>query len=389
MKACEEVSSVHEGKTQGNRYDLQEVAGAFGDLGTLIPFLVGYITINKMDPVGILVAFGLFKIFVGLYFKTPVPIQPMKAIGTTAITHPGSITPGAIWTSGLFTGVFWLVMGLTGTVTWIAKITSRPIVQGLVVSLGLGFILEGVKMMQGDLLLAVIAVALTFFLLSHERVPAMLVLLGFGVTVAIVREPSLLRELGSMSFRLRIPEFALTKIGWGDLATGVMVLGLPQVGLTLGNAIISTVEENNSWFPDRPITVRAVAIDHGVMNLVGTSLGGVPMCHGAGGMAGHVRFGARTGGALVILGAIVLFTGLFFSDSVALLFRLFPRALLGVILLFGGLELASGAHGGSLQKKEDRYVMVLTTGVALWNIGVGYLTGLILWYAFQRKWLRA
>ncbi len=376
-------------KPDGNRYDLQELAGAFGDLGTLIPFLVGYITINKLDPVGILVAFGLFKIFVGLYFKTPVPIQPMKAIGTAAITHPGAITPGAIWASGLFSGLLWLIMGLTGTVTWIAKITSPPIVQGLVLSLGLGFILEGVRMMQGDLPLAVIVVALTFFLLSHERIPAMLVLLGLGLMVAVLREPTLLRDLGTMSFRLRFPEFALTKIAWGDLATGVLVLGLPQVALTLGNAIIATVEENNSLFPDRPITVKAVAVDHGVMNLVGTSLGGVPMCHGAGGMAGHVRFGARTGGALVILGAIVLFTGLFFSDSVALLFRLFPRCLLGVILLFGGLELAAGVHGGGSPQKEDRYVMLLTTGVSMWNMGAGYLTGLILWYAFQQGWLRA
>lgn len=372
----------------GNRYDLQELAGAFGDLGTLIPFLVGYITISQMDPVGVLVAFGLFKIFVGLYFKTPVPIQPMKAIGTAAITHAGAITPGAIWASGLFSGLFWLVMGLSGAVSWIAKITSRPIVQGLVLSLGLSFILEGVRMTDGDLLLAVIAVALTFFLLSHERVPAMLVLLGLGVTVAMIREPAILTELGRLSMRLRLPSFALTKIGWEDVVTGVMVLGLPQVALTLGNAIVATVEENNSLFPDRPVTVRVVAIDHGIMNLVGTSLGGVPMCHGAGGMAGHVRFGARTGGALIILGALVLFTGLFLGDSVATLFRLLPRSLLGVILLFGGLELASGVEANNLQK-EDRYVMLLTTGVSMWNMGVGYVSGLLLWYAFQRRWLKA
>ena len=372
----------------GNEYDLQELAGAFGDLGTLIPFLVGYITISKMDPVGVLVAFGLFKIFVGLYFKTPVPIQPMKAIGTAAITHAGTITPGAIWASGLFTGLFWLAMGLTGAITWIAKITSRPIVHGLVLGLGLGFILEGVRMMERDPLLAVIAVAGTFILLSYERVPAMLLLLGFGVTVEMIRGPALLSELGQMSFHLRLPELALTKIAWEDLAIGVLVLGLPQVALTLGNAIIATVEENNSLFSDRPITVKAVAVDHGVMNLVGTSLGGVPMCHGAGGMAGHVRFGARTGGALVILGVLVLIVGLFLGDSVATLFRLLPRSLLGVILFFGGLELASGVKANNLQK-EDRYVMLLTTGVSMWNMGVGYVSGLLLWYAFQRKWLRA
>ena len=371
----------------GNSYDLRELAGAFGDLGTLIPFLVGYITVNKMDPCGVLLAFGLFKIFAGLYFRTPVPIQPMKAIGTAAITHAGTISPGAIWASGLFTGVFWLVMGVTGMVGWIARITSRPVVQGIVLGLGLGFVLEGIKMMAGDPFLATGAVALTFVLLSLDRIPAMLVLLALGVAVAMAREPGLLVELGRMPFRARLPELALAKIGWPDLAVGVLVLGLPQVALTLGNAIIATVEENNALFPDRRISVQAVAVDHGIMNLVGTSLGGVPMCHGAGGMAGHVRFGARTGGALVILGALVLFGGLFLSDSVATLFKLFPRWLLGVILLFGGLELAAGAHGNTLQR-GDRYVVLLTAGISLWNMGVGYVAGLALWYALQREWIR-
>lgn len=371
----------------GNDYTLNEAAGAFGDLGTLIPFLVGYLTVARMEPTGVLVAFGLFKIIAGLIFKTPVPIQPMKAIGTAAISHAGSITSGAIWTSGLFTGILWLVMGLTGAVTLIAKITSRPVIQGLVLGLGLGFLLEGVKLMRGDWVLAVVAVGFTFVLLSYERIPAMLVLLAFGVLVAVLREPALVSELADVSFRFRLPEFALTKLGWQDLATGVLVLGLPQAALTLGNAIVATVEENNHLFPDRPITVRAVAIDHGIMNLVGTSLGGVPMCHGAGGMAAHVRFGARTGGALVILGALILFTGLFLADSVATLFKLFPPALLGVILMFGGLELAAGVRAGS-EEKSDRYVMIFTAGVSMGNMGAGYLAGLALWYAFNRGWLK-
>ena len=375
-------------KIAGNEYDLREAAGAFGDLGTLIPFVVGYITIARMDPVGVLVAFGLFKIIAGLYFRTPVPIQPMKAIGTAAIGHAGAISPGAIWASGLFTGILWLVLGLTGAVTWIARLTSRPIVQGLVLGLGLTFVLEGVRMMEGDYLLAVGAAVLTFVLLSRERLPAMLALLVLGAGVAVAREPALLGELWGLSFRLRLPRFALTGLGWEDIVTGVMVLGLPQAALTLGNAIIATVEENNTLFPDRRITVRTIAVDHGIMNLVGAGLGGVPMCHGAGGMAGHVRFGARTGGALVVLGILLLCVGLFLADSVATLFKLFPRSLLGVILLFGGLELAAGAHGNGFEK-DERYVMLLTAGVSMWNMGAGYLAGLVLWHAFRRGWLRA
>ncbi|MFB3819331.1 MAG: putative sulfate/molybdate transporter [Candidatus Methylomirabilales bacterium] len=375
-------------KTPGNRYNLQEAAGAFGDLGTLIPFVVGYITINQMDPAGILVAFGVFKLWAGLYFKTPVPIQPMKAIGTAAITQGGGITHGAIFASGLFTGAVWGIMGLSGAVTWIQKITRRPVVQGIVLGLGLGFVLEGVKMAKADLLLAATAVVLTFALLSYPRVPAMLALLALGAVVALVREPALLTDLARMSFHFRLPATGLTQIGWSDVVAGVMVLGLPQLPLTLGNAIISTVEENNTHFPDRPITVKAVALDHAALNLVGTALGGVPMCHGAGGMAGHIRFGAKTGGALVILGSLVLFVGLFLADSVAVLFRFFPPAILGVILLFGGLELAAGGRCGA-RSKEDRYIVYLTAGLAMWNMGAAYLAGLLLAVAYERRWLRA
>jgi MFS superfamily sulfate permease-like transporter len=104
-------------------------------------------------------------------------------------------------------------------------------------------------------------------------------------------------------------------------------------------------------------------------------------------MAGHVRFGARTGGALVILGSLLLFTGLFLADSVATLFKLFPPAMLGVILMFGGLELAAGVQENA-SGRGDRYVMLLTAGVSMWNMGVGYLAGLLLWFAVQRGWLR-
>ena len=111
------------------------------------------------------------------------------------------------------------------------------------------------------------------------------------------------------------------------------------------------------------------------------------MCHGAGGIAGHVRFGARTGGALVILGGVVLFMGLFLSQSIGTLFKLFPPALLGVILMFGGLELAARVRADT-PTKADRYVMLFTAGVSLWNMGAAYLGGLVLWHGYRRGWLK-
>ena len=371
----------------GNDYNKMEFAGAFGDLGTLIPFVVGYITLNKMDPLGILVAFGLFKIFVGLYFKTPIPIQPMKAIGGMAIAHAGSITPGMIWGSGIFTGLFWFLMGITGAITWIEKVTTKPVIRGIMLGLGLSFIIGGLEMMRAQPLFAIGGVVLTLILLTNRRLPAMLALLGYGIVLAFIQKPELFEELSHLSIRFRWPELTFGRISWKELFSGFVLLGLPQAPLTLGNAVIATVSENNRYFPDRKVTAKTISIDHGVMNLISTCIGGVPMCHGAGGMAGHIRFGARTGGALVILGGMVLLIGLFLSDSVTLLLQIFPRPILGVILFFAGVELALVVQDIKL-KKQNLFVLVVTAGTAMWNMGVAYLAGLMLYYSLQRRWFK-
>lgn len=371
----------------GNDYNKMEFAGAFGDLGTLIPFVVGYITLNKMDPLGILVAFGLFKIFAGLYFRTPIPVQPMKAIGGMAISHAGTITPGMIWGSGIFTGLFWLLMGVTGAIGWIEKITTKPVIRGIMLGLGLSFILEGLGMMKSQPLLALGGIVLTLLLLNNQRLPAMLALLGYGIVFAFIQRPELFNELSQISIRFRWPELPFGKITWEELLSGFVILGLPQAPLTLGNAIIATVSENNNYFPERKVTAKTISIDHGMMNLISTAIGGIPMCHGAGGMAGHLRFGARTGGALVILGTIVLLIGLFLSDSVVLLLQVFPRPILGVILFFAGVELALVIRDIKL-RRQNLFVLLVTAGTAMWNMGVAYLAGLVLYYCLQRRWFR-
>jgi hypothetical protein len=215
----------------------------------------------------------------------------------------------------------------------------------------------------------------------------MLLLLGLGIGYSVVTNPALVGHLGAVSFHLRLPELALGKITWSDLVLGALILGLPQAPLTLGNAILGVTHENNELFPDRPMTVKTVALDHGLMNVVSTAIGGVPLCHGAGGMAGHVRFGARTGGALVILGVIVTFTGLFFADSVVLLFGMIPSAILGVILFFAGLELASTMRDIGT-RKEDVYVMLVTAGIAVVNMGIAFVAGVALYYALRRGLVR-
>lgn len=372
----------------GNSFDRMEWAGAFGDLGTLIPFVVAYITLAKMEPFGVLLAFGIAKILVGFYYKTPFPVQPMKAIGAAAATQASeavAMTPGAVYGAGLVTGIIWFVLGVTGATRKVADLISRPVAHGIIMGLGLSFMLEGIKMMSGGWLLAGIAFVGTLLMLTNRAIPAMFLLLAFGAAAAVFQNPALLNELAGMRIELRMPGWSLGAMSWSDFVIGAMVLAVPQVPLTLGNAVIAVTEENNRLFPDRTVSEKKVAITTGIMNLLAPPLGGVPMCHGAGGMAGHVRFGARTGGALIILGTILVLLALFLSGSIEVLFKMFPPPVLGVILFLTGGQLAlGGTCDFHKMRKHDRFLHVTTAAFAMWNIGLAFVFGVLLHQLLKR-----
>lgn len=375
-----------------NRFDRFEWAGAFGDLGTLIPFIVGYVSVVGMDPCGVLFAFGLGMIASGSYYGTPFPVQPMKAIGAVATAQAGNaaITASAVGAAGFITGALWLLLGATGFAKRLSAWVSSDVASGLVLGLGFGLMLAAIRMMADGWLLAGAALAGTLLLLTRPRIPAMLLLLIFATGTALFQDPTLARELRAIEPELRLPGFSLADLSWAEIAAGALLLALPQLPLTLGNAVIATARENNRLFPDRPVSERKVMLSTGMLNLGSAALGGVPMCHGAGGMAGHVRFGAHTGGALIILGAILLSLALFFSGSILTLFRMFPTPILGVILFLAGAQLAWGPGASFRQARgTGRLVMLATAAVALWNVGVAFFVGLMFDYAARYRQRRS
>jgi hypothetical protein len=377
-----EAAITHKTK---NLYNKMEWAGAFGDVGTLIPFVVAYITIVKVPPLGLLFMFGITLLASGLYYRTPLPIQPMKAIGAAAIA--GGISPAALYGSGLTTGLFWFVAGATGAIRPIAKLATKPVVRGIMLGLGLSFMVDGVNRMKTAPILAGIALVVTYLLLTNPKIPAMFALLLIGVASAVIMNPQLVSELAKIHVDFKLPEFSLPLLTWNDIVVGTLLFTIPQIPLTLGNAVIAIVAENNELFPDRKVTEKKIAISQGIMNLVAPLFGGIPMCHGAGGMAGHVRFGARTGGALVILGSLLILIALFFSDSVSIIFKIFPNAILGVILFFAGSELAIVVKDIG-DKKSDFYVMLVVAAFAMWNMGAAFLVGIILDNSLRKGWLK-
>jgi Molybdate transporter of MFS superfamily len=373
-----------------NRFDRMEWAGAFGDLGTLIPFVVAYLAVVKVDPFGVLFSFGSAMLVCGLYYKTPFPVQPMKAIGAAAATQAAqtaTITQATLYGADLATGVIWLFLGLTGAARHIANRVPRFVVVGIVLGLGIGFMLEGIKLMSSGWTVATIGLLGTLLLLSNRAVPAMFLLLVFGVGCGALQNPDILDALLTAKAGLRLPMFALSGITWHDVLIGTVFLALPQLPLTLGNALIAIREENNRLFPDRSVTENTIAISTGAMNLGSAVFGGVPMCHGAGGMAGHVAFGARTGGAPIILGGLLLILAFFFSGSIQLIFGLLPRPVLGVILFLTGAQLALGSCDFS-KNKGERFITLATAALAMWNVGLAFVFGLTLAQVEKRGWLR-
>jgi MFS superfamily sulfate permease-like transporter len=384
------ATRAHNSAASGNRFDRMEWAGAFGDLGTLIPFVVAYIAVVKVDPFGILFSFGIAMVGCGLLYRTPFPVQPMKAIGAIAATQTAqtaTITPATLYGASLATGLIWLTLGLTGAARYIASLVPRCVVVGIVLGLGISFMLEGIKSMQGGWLIAGVGLLGTLLLLTNKSIPAMFVLLLFGVLCGVVQNPEPLRALLATRPAFRLPSFVLSGITWHDLLIGTTLLALPQLPLTLGNAVIAIREENNRLFPDRAVTENRIATSTGAMNLMSAALGGVPMCHGAGGMAGHVAFGARTGGAPIILGTVLLCLALFFSASIHALFDVFARPVLGVILFLTGAQLALGSCDFSTSKGE-RFITLVTTAFAMWNVGLAFIVGVALAYLERRGRLR-
>jgi MFS superfamily sulfate permease-like transporter len=375
------VTAVRQGRPgSANAYGRAEWAGAFGDLGTLVPFVTAYIAVVGMDPFGILFAFGIAMVACGAIYRTPFPVQPMKAIGAVAAmqtVQSVAVTPEAVACASLATGVIWLVLGWTGTAGRVARLVPPTVVAGIVLGLGFGFMLQGLGMVRTDLLLACVAAGLVVTLTVFPRVPAMFGLVVLGFVVGGYRHPELLEQLLNSRVEFRWPSAAsLAAIDSQAIVVGVLLLALPQVPLTLGNAVIAVTAENNRLFPDRPVSEDKVAVSTGLVNLLGGVTGGVPMCHGAGGMAGHVAFGARTGGAVVILGALLLAIAFFFADAVVVLFRLLPEGVLGVILFVTGLHLASGTANLPADR-ATRVIVLATAAIAVVNVAAAFVAGLL------------
>jgi SulP family sulfate permease len=365
-------------------WNLNEVSGALGDLGTFLPHIIGAITVVGMDPTGIFVTFGLFYVLVGGFYGIPMAIQPMKAASAAVLIQP--MDPGAVAGAGLVIGAFFLVIGATGVVGRIARILPPTMAAGLQLGLGLSLAALGIRLIEKEIWLGLAICALMLALMHFPRMPVALIAVAAGAAFGVAT--GLSPPVPHLDIGIHLPHLIWPT--WRQIADGMEYAVLPQIPLTLTNAIIVTAAVSRQLFPGQtqPASERNLAITTGLGNLLAAPFGGYLMCHGAGGIAGHVRFGARTGTAPVLIGLVFLGLGLFLGGSGYQLLRTIPDAVLGGLLLFSGIDLAQSSKPANYRDADLFLVLLMAAiGVAV-NPAAAFAVGLPLAYGIKRGWLR-
>ncbi len=356
------------------RFNRQEWAGAFGDIGTDFPLVVGMVLAAGLDPASVLVMYGLMQIMTACIYQRPLPVQPLKAVAAIVITQ--KLAGPVVYGGGLAIAVIMLFLVLTGALNWLAKIVPKCVVRGI--QLGLGISLASLALKDyvardgfNGYILAGVSFVLVLLLLPNKKFPAALAIIGLGLIYAFVFNISLLDLRSGVGFHL--PSFYLPT--GKDILSGLVLLAIPQIPLSLGNSILATRQVNDDLFPQKPLTVRKIGITYSLMNFISPLWGGIPVCHGSGGMMGHYAFGARTGGSLLIYGGVYLCLGLFFSQEFATVIKIFPMPVLGVILFVEALALMALVKDLA-ENTEDLWIAFMV-GLMACSLPNGFVIGLL------------
>lgn len=361
---------------------VRDASGALGDLGTLIPLGLGAIGLAGLAPIPVLVGFAVFYIATGLYYRLPVPVQPMKAVAALLLTT--QLSSQSLVAGGVLIGAILLVLGLTGWINGAARLIPRSVLSGLQLGLGMMLAYMSFGLMATSLPLGIVTLAIvgiTLKLCPNWPV-ALIGLIGAVVLGTLLGAPGLMLPLADpVAFTL--PELP----GIGDWQQAVPTLVLPQLALTLTNAIVLTTLVVGDYFGEQShrVTPARLSVSTGLANLFLVPLGALPMCHGAGGVAAHHRFGARTGLAPVLLGTGLLMVAII-PGGLSIIAAI-PMAGLGALLFVAAAELGLSRRLWTA-KPSCWPVIGITALVTVWvDPFFGLLAG-VASETFRAAWLR-
>jgi len=321
-----------------------DLSGAVGDLGVMVPLVAALVLVNGLDPGSVLIAAGALVVAAGVVFRVPFPVQPLKAL--TALAVAQSLSPEVIHSAGLQIGLILVLLAVTGLAGWLARLFTRAVIRSLQFAVGVLLVVTAVRLALNppaifenpptrlwNLVLTAATLALVAFAAATRRYLVIGLVFAAGVIVGIGAA-----DIDFGTITLHTPDVGLPP--WSVAWSAFVLLVVPQIPLTYGNAVVGVSDLAREHFGDaaRRVTPGRVALSCGVGNVVSAAIGGMPMCHGSSGFTAHVRLGARTAAMNLVLGSTFLTLGLVFSDQVLVLFGLLPVWVLGGFLAYAGVR---------------------------------------------------
>ncbi|OVA01005.1 sulfate transporter [Macleaya cordata] len=412
-----------------------ELGGSVGDLGTYIPIVLALSLVNHLDLGTTLIFTALYNILTGLLFGIPMPVQPMKSIAAVAISESQThLTIPQIMAAGISTASVLFILGATSLMSFFYRFIPLPVVRGVQLSQGLAFAFSAIKYIRYnqnfttgksgsprpwlglDGLILSLSALLFIILVTgsgdegnqdpileseeepnssnrsrrHHRqnqrlrvlraIPSALLVFLFGLLLCFLRDPSIVKNL-----KFGPSKISVVKITWEDWKIGFVRAAIPQIPLSVLNSVIAVCKLSTDLFPERQVSATAVSVSVGAMNMIGCWFGAMPCCHGAGGLAGQYRFGGRSGASVLFLGVGKLVLGLVFGNSFVRILAQFPIGILGVLLLFSGIELAMASR--DMNSKEESFVMLICAAVSLTgsSAALGFGCGIVIFLLIKLR----
>ncbi|ORX60544.1 hypothetical protein DM01DRAFT_1404792 [Hesseltinella vesiculosa] len=379
-----------------NNFNIHEASGSLGDLGTFLPLMISLAIAGQINLTSTLWFAGIWNIVSGLFFQVPMCVQPMKSIA--AVVLASNMTMSENMAAGIGVGAFVLGLGVTRTINLVGNYVPIAVVRGIQLGTGFSLMETAYKLVKGlswqmsavndqwaDNFVWVFLGFLFVFSCYNTRVPTAILLFLLGVIFAFVT-----MYAGSKT-NLPRPQIGgyypntVVHPSSEDFRIGFVNAGLGQIPLTLLNSVVGLCALIDDLFPDKHAGIMDISISVGIMNLVQCWFGAMPVCHGAGGLSGQYRFGARSEVSVILLGMGKLLLGILFGSSLIGVLNAFPKSILAVLLFTSSLELAYAAHAviagetDEEKKKEKWVVMLVTAGVlvSFGNAGIGFVAGML------------
>jgi len=374
------MTSPHSQQTERFKFTWLEFSGSLGDLGLFIPLVVAMTVAADLNFGYVLIWAGVMNVFTGWVFRQPICVQPMKAIAVVVITE--GLIKDEMVAAGLIMGLCLVLC--SGIIHKINQWVPKAIVRGIQLGVGLKLVVQGIRwivdlpVLGWDSIVLSIFIIVTLFVLRDTRKPYLVYLFLLGFLLLYLKDSTLMSN-----FHVAVPEFHYY---WPELSSwkrGLVFGALPQLPLSILNSVIAVCALSADYFPGRGIQPKRMALSIGLMNLFCVPLGGIPMCHGAGGLAAQYRFGARTGGSVIMLGCVKIMIGLLLGTAILPLLKSYPMAILAPLLILAGLKLAQSAQDIVGQKKNFIIALVTALAILVMNTLVGFICGCVLAIVFS------